>query len=293
MPTPALILILLSLLMSAGGAIACDGSALGDGIASESVRIARAVADEHDRGQIQLETYIYRPRAAGKLPTVVYNHGSTGAGQLAVKTKAYPPCELVRFFAENGYAVVAPNRRGRGESTGTYVEECFGCNPKQYYAVGVRGLEDALTDVDAAVSYVLAQDFVDARRVVLAGQSRGGFLSVLYAGRHPERVHGVINFSGGWFRIAANQPPESLAFMHDHFRQAGARAKQPMLWLYREGDSRFPPPAIQAFHENFRKAGGSAALRVFANDSGRDGHFFVNQAALWSADVQAYLAQIK
>lgn len=280
-------------LLIASEAAACEGAALADGTAAESVRISRSVGDEHDRGEIQLETYIYRPGAAGRLPIVVYNHGSTGAGQLAVKTKAYPPCELVQFFTQRGYAVVAPNRRGRGDSSGTYVEECFGCNPKQYYAVGVRGLEEGLKDIDAVVTYVLSLPFVDQQRVVLAGQSRGGFLSVLYAGRHPERFRGVINFSGGWFRIAANQPPESVPFMHDHFRLAGQRNKRPMLWLYREGDARFPPAAIQGFYESFRKSGGDAVLRIYGNDTGRDGHFFVNQPSLWSADLQTYLARIQ
>ncbi len=279
-------------LATAGEAFACEGDALGDGVDLQTVRIARPVSDEHDRGEIQLETYIYRPKLSGKLPTILYNHGSTGAGQFATKAKAYPTCELVRFFTENGYVVVAPNRRGRGESTGTYMEECFGCNPKQYYAVGVRGLDEGLKDVDAAFAYTLAQPFVDTARVVLAGQSRGGFLSVLYAGRHPDRIRGVISFSGGWFRIAANQPPESVPFMTDRFRQAGERYTKPMLWLYREADSRFPPSTINQFHESFRSRGGKATLRLYGNDSGRDGHFFVNAPSLWTDDLKAYLSQL-
>jgi dipeptidyl aminopeptidase/acylaminoacyl peptidase len=35
--------------------------------------------------------------------------------------------------------------------------------------------------------------FVDASRIVIGGQSRGGILSVAYAGQHPEQVKGVIN----------------------------------------------------------------------------------------------------
>jgi len=33
---------------------------------------------------------------------------------------------------------------------------------------------------------------------VIGGQSRGGILSVAYAGAHPQQVRGVINFVGGW-----------------------------------------------------------------------------------------------
>ncbi|MGH7302169.1 MAG: alpha/beta hydrolase family protein [Candidatus Rokuibacteriota bacterium] len=35
--------------------------------------------------------------------------------------------------------------------------------------------------------------FVDPTRVVIGGQSRGGILSVAYAGQHPQQIKGVIN----------------------------------------------------------------------------------------------------
>jgi dipeptidyl aminopeptidase/acylaminoacyl peptidase len=45
---------------------------------------------------------------------------------------------------------------------------------------------------------VLAFPFVDPTRVVIGGQSRGGILSIAYAGQRPEQVKGVVNFVGGW-----------------------------------------------------------------------------------------------
>jgi pimeloyl-ACP methyl ester carboxylesterase len=39
---------------------------------------------------------------------------------------------------------------------------------------------------------------VASSRLLIGGQSRGGVLSVAYAGRHPEDIEGVINFVGGW-----------------------------------------------------------------------------------------------
>jgi len=38
---------------------------------------------------------------------------------------------------------------------------------------------------------------VDRRRVVVAGQSRGGILAIVFAGTHPEAVVGAINVVGG------------------------------------------------------------------------------------------------
>ena len=42
------------------------------------------------------------------------------------------------------------------------------------------------------------QPWADASRLLMAGTSRGGFLSVVYAGERPQRVKGVVNFVGGW-----------------------------------------------------------------------------------------------
>jgi dipeptidyl aminopeptidase/acylaminoacyl peptidase len=44
-----------------------------------------------------------------------------------------------------------------------------------------------------------AEPWVDPARIIVAGWSRGGGLPAVYAARHPDKVAGVINFSGGWW----------------------------------------------------------------------------------------------
>ena len=86
-----------------------------------------------------------------------------------------------------GYAVIAPNRQGCGPD-GTYQQE--GCN------VGKNGLAQA-ADVDATVRYMSHQSYVDASRIVVAGTSHGGLVSVAYGTEAAPGVRGIINFSGG------------------------------------------------------------------------------------------------
>jgi len=48
--------------------------------------------------------------------------------------------------------------------------------------LSVAGADRALRDVEAAMDATLAMPLVDRTRVVIGGQSRGGILSVAYAG---------------------------------------------------------------------------------------------------------------
>src|SRR3546814_5552074 len=99
-----------------------------------------------------------------------------------VQTCALPSC----------FAFLVPMRRGRGASEGEYVEG-YDRNPLRL----AEGFRHALDDLDAAVGVMRAVGGIDARRIVVAGQSRGGLLSVAYAGRQPAGVVGSINFAGG------------------------------------------------------------------------------------------------
>ncbi len=272
---------------------ACEGIVDWEKVSGQTMKISRPVDDEFDKGEIQLTTYLYRPGRSEDMPALIYNHGSTGPGVVPVKQRMYPSCEIIRFFTDHGYLVVAPNRRGRGDSNGTYTEECLGCSTMQYYGAGVRGLTDALQDLDAVISEVAKLSFVDGRRIILAGQSRGGFLSVIYAGRRPDIIRGVVNFSGGWFGVTESRSREFGEFNYANYRDAGGKAKAPMLWLYRENDRYYAPRFIHQFHESFRSGGGKANLHIYPNDTGRDGHGFTSQPTLWTAHVAEFLAALK
>ena len=85
-----------------------------------------------------------------------------------------------RVFAERlaplGLAVFAPDFRGGGD-------HCKSDGRTEDMTV-LGEVEDLETVFDAALGW----DFADGSRPALIGASQGGFVSAIYAGRHPERV---------------------------------------------------------------------------------------------------------
>jgi len=93
----------------------------------ERMVATRKVRDAEDKGTIRLVTYVYRPQRNDRHEVVLFSHGSTGGLATSPEEPGgsnAPPRAVVQFFVSRGYTVVAPMRRGRGESTGTYIEEC-------------------------------------------------------------------------------------------------------------------------------------------------------------------------
>jgi pimeloyl-ACP methyl ester carboxylesterase len=80
-------------------------------------------------------------------------------------------------------SVVVPMRKGRGGSGGPCLEPDNSSIPT---AVQV---ESAVED---AVGSMRLEPWVDPARIIVAGYSRGGFLSVIYAARYPEKVSGSV-----------------------------------------------------------------------------------------------------
>jgi predicted acyl esterase len=76
-----------------------------------------------DGQTLRLEMRIYKPTSAEPVPTLVFNHGSTGRGRdpsLFTRPIDFPA--LAQFFVQRGWAVVMPARRGRAGSEGVYDE---------------------------------------------------------------------------------------------------------------------------------------------------------------------------
>ena len=95
---------------------------------------------------------------------------------------------------ENGWAVIAPQFRGVND------------DPE------AMGSDLAVQDVVDAIHYATSQEGVDEDRVYAVGYSGGGMMSLLLAGRHPEKVTAV----------AAWGPPTNLL---DFYRQSVATGR--------------------------------------------------------------------
>jgi len=217
--------------------------------------------------QFTLRGTLYRSALAGPRPLIILNHGSAADSSIGRMLRYETQS---RFFLALGYSVLIPMRKGRGDSGGPLIEtEDLSGAPSVEIDSGVE-------DIDAVVEFMRAQPFVDPNRIVVAGEQRGGLLSVIYAERHPEKVAGVINFSGGWWppptRIA-----ETTAQLLAHGGQIGG---SPMLWIYADGDPYYPLPQVEHDYAAFRAQGGNARLVLVAGGS------YANHVFSWAGKWQ-------
>jgi pimeloyl-ACP methyl ester carboxylesterase len=242
-----------------------------------------------DGQTVHLEMRIYKPSTEAKAPTLVFNHGSTGRGRdPSLFTKAIDFPQLAQFFVQRGWAVVMPARRGRGGSEGEY-DEGFALDRAHGYtcepSLSIPGADRALRDIEAAMGAILTMPFVDHNRVVIGGQSRGGILSVAYAGQHPEQVKGVLNFVGGWLGYGC----QTVSTVNQELFKRGARYPSDMLWLYGDWDQFYPLFHSRENFAVFQAAGGKGVFHEFAPPPGFGGHGIVARPDLWASAVDAYL----
>ena len=151
--------------------------------------------------------------------------------------------------------------------------------------ITLRGADRALGDIDAAISVLRRRpDVAPSAPILVGGQSRGGVLSVAYAGLHPERVAGVINFVGGWLGEGCWT---ASAVNHALFER-GALYGRPTIWLYGQNDSFYSIAHSRDNFAAFEKAGGKGKFLEFEAAVGK-GPGLIGRPKLWSGPIDLYL----
>ncbi len=236
-----------------------------------------------DGRPIRLETVIFRPPGSGPFPLAVFNHGSTGRNATpGVAKQTWVSLEVADFLNKRGWLVAFPQRRGRGKSDGRYEEERGGSGATE---TALRDADRALIDIDAAIAVLRRRQDVAPGPVLIGGQSRGGVMSVVYAGRHPEQTLGVINFVGGWLseKFTIAEPVNQALF------ERGACYGRPTIWLYGQGDSFYSiAHSRKKSFAAFEKAGGQGTFIAFDVPSDV-GHNVFHYPDLWAVPVGNYL----
>lgn len=241
------------------------------------------------RGMVHLETTVYRPDGAGPFPLILLNHGSPGDADDRKKprTRFY---EQSRWFVQQGYAVIIPMRRGYAQSGGQWSEGYKTCADPDYLNAGFT----TANDMAAVLKYFRDQSFVDLKRVVVVGQSAGGFGSLALASRNPDGVLGVINFAGGRGAIGKVGSADRVCKDERLVEAAalyGKSARIPALWLYAENDEHFRPELVARMLAAYR-GGGAPAELVAMRSFGKNGHDTFaswNANANWTGFVRQFL----
>lgn len=220
---------------------------------------------------IMLEATFYPPAGPGLAPLAIITHGSD-VGRTQLRTWSFST--EARWLRDNGFAVLALMRRGRGMSEGISGEEDF-----------KRDHGGNIVDVSAGIDYGRKLPGVRPGPVLLAGQSRGGFLAMHYAGLKPSEVLGVVNFSGGWYPDGPLTTP--------YYANAGRSAadKVPQLWLYADNDRLYPAALIREYHQAFVGAGGNLRFELLHDVPG-DGHLLRLYPDRWRPIADEFVASL-
>ena len=184
-----------------------------------------------------------------------------------------------------------PQRRGRGKSDGLY-DEGFAVDRSKGYTCeknrSLVGAERALEDIEAAVTALRKRPDVNDAPVLLAGHSRGGILSLTYAGQYPGQIKGVVNIVGGWLGERCEM---SEQVNQELFRRGGAFSK-PTLWLYGANDVYYSLTHSKKNFEAFRNAGGVGTFKEVKVRGENNGHWVMFIPPLWTAPLNEYLDAI-
>ncbi len=229
--------------------------------------------DRIERKPRQIPLYVYEPASPGPHPVLISLHG----GPESQFRPGFDP--WIQFLVnELGFAVIAPNVRG---SAG------YG---KSYMALDNAMLrEDAVKDVGALIIWVGLQSGFDAKHVVVAGRSYGGYLALATLVNYSDRLRGGVDFSGiGDFvsflthtaRYRQNQrraeygderDPDTRAFLRRISPLTNAdRITRPLLVVHGKNDPQVPLSEAEQIVNRLRAKGGEVWYLLAADE----GHGF-------------------
>ncbi|MGS1029490.1 alpha/beta hydrolase family protein [Burkholderia glumae] len=248
-----------------------------------------AVKDFYGRKETgRLAVTQFMPDGDGPFPILILNHGRSATDRSTPPRFRYT--RQAAFFVERGFAVFEPTRIGYGRFGTQFDPEYSGkCSQKDYQPM----IDAARIEERAVLDYARRQPRVDPHRIVMVGQSVGGFVTTGVAADNPDGLVAAVNFAGG----AGGDPVghsgtpcqgERLEAMYERF---GSTARVPMLWIYTENDQYFGPSYSRAWHAAFVRAGGKADYRLLP-PFGDNGHLlFARGTGIWEPVVSAFLVQ--
>lgn len=280
----------LSLFTLTAGSAQAQTQQLAADLHESVVTLDVAVKDFYGREETgKVVVTLFKPDGDGPFPIVVINHGRSPTNRSDPPRFRYT--KQARFFVERGFAVFEPTRIGYGaQATQFDPEDSGSCNRKNYAPMAVAASKEIL----AALDYAKQQSYVDPQRVLLVGQSVGGYTTVATAAQNPAGLIGAINFAGGSGGDPVAHPgiPCQGNLLQDMYERFGKTTKAPMLWIYTENDQYFNPSHSKAWHAAFVKAGGNADYHLLPPFA-KNGHtLFANGTEIWTPVVAEFLGKL-
>lgn len=235
-------------------------------------------------GKLTLHALLWRPEVAGKVPAVLFNHGS---GPTTEPDKA---ATLGPLFARHGYAFLFLYRRGsglsadQGTSAGELMDrELAAHGPDARDRLQLALLDEHLTDALAGLEFLRRRPEVDADRVAVVGHSFGGMLALLMAERDA-RLRAAVDFAG-----AANSWANSQE-LRQRLMSAAEHSTAPVFFIHAENDYSIAPGEVLATVMLGLDKPRRIEIYPAVGRTTEDGHDFVYLGvSAWESDVFAFL----
>jgi dipeptidyl aminopeptidase/acylaminoacyl peptidase len=236
---------------------------------------------------LRLSGWLFRPSGAlGPLPTLIWLHG----GPEAQERPTFQP--LFQALVAEGVAVFAPNVRGSGGYGRTFSTADDG---ERRFA--------AITDVRAAVDFLVSAGLTDPECVGVSGRSYGGYLTLAALAWFPDLfavgvdVCGISDFATfyaraePWIADAATTKygdPDADASLLQELSPLHRvdRIAAPLLVVHGAHDTNVPLGEAQQVVDALRERGASPGLLIF-DDEGHEVHgtdnrvVFVREVVGW------------
>jgi dipeptidyl aminopeptidase/acylaminoacyl peptidase len=236
---------------------------------------------------LRLSGWLFRPSGAlGPLPTLIWLHG----GPEAQERPTFQP--LFQALVAEGIAVFAPNVRGSGGYGRTFSSADDG---ERRFA--------AITDVRAAVDFLVSAGLTDPGSVGVSGRSYGGYLTLAALAWFPDLfavgvdVCGISDFATfyaraePWIATAATtkygDPDADAALLRELSPLHRVdRIAAPLLVVHGAHDTNVPLGEAQQVVDALRERGASPGFLVF-DDEGHEVHgtdnrvVFVREVVGW------------
>lgn len=240
--------------------------------------------------------FLVRPVGDGPFPLVVMNHGISLDANQRTMFPAIEYRDAARWFARRGYVVISPIRYGASSLDdkdqglyGSVFAHVGSCDNPNFRGPGLA----IATLNEWVIDYMSKRKMIQPGKVVVVGQSGGGWGSIALGSLNPSSVQAILTFAAGRGGRVDGKPnnncaPDKLVAATGEF---GRTARVPMLWIYAENDTYFGPELTKRMHQAFVEAGGNADYRMLPS-FGTDGHFMINSAdavPIWSPLVSQFL----
>lgn len=147
--------------------------------------IERAVSYVNSEGDTEVPALIFRPKAEGKFPAVLFQHGRRGLDAVVRR--------LAKRMAARGFVVLAPD---------VYEARFIEPLPMEH---------DPATDgdVNAGVDFLLAQPDISSSKICLYSHTRGGYYTLQVAVKYKRQIKDVacyVSFYPHWQNPNAVEP---------------------------------------------------------------------------------------